>query len=367
MRMYAKCKSAFTKKVTFFTTRYALSVRNASKKRCIIYHSTSTNPYNNLAFEDWMYNKVSFSKTDCLFIWNNEPCVVIGRHQNPWKEVNIAHALSDNIKICRRNSGGGAVYHDLGNINFTFFSERSTYNRKNNLQVIVQALKRTWPCLNVEINQRDDLMLNKQYKVSGSSAKLGRTNAYHHCTLLLGVDKEKLIGYLQTNHSNIICNATKSVRSRVQNLSDANKAVTADKISSAVAIEYAAEHELVESFPVDTADDTLLPGITQYYDKLRSWQWIYGKTPKFKVSQKFFLPDSGDCTLSLVIESGCVMQCHVVLNDGQSVPCCHSLDDVLAGVKFTSYDFKKTIAKKQLHHDLNLSDLLGEFLLKLFV
>jgi lipoate-protein ligase A len=129
--------------------------------------STCRDVFANLAFEDWIYqngNVPGDSRLNMMFLWRNDPCVVIGRHQNVWVECNVHEALSSNIAVARRRSGGGTVYHDGGNLNITFFTDRKSYDRKQNLTMIADALKQQCS-LNVAVSQRDDIMLNEVYKV----------------------------------------------------------------------------------------------------------------------------------------------------------------------------------------------------------
>lgn len=103
----------------------------------------------------------------------------------------MPYLRSSYIDLARRNSGGGTVYHDQGNINCTFFTNRSQYERRHNLDIICSALRRS-TALNVTVNERDDIVLDGNHKISGTAAKLGKDNAYHHTTLLVDVNENKL-------------------------------------------------------------------------------------------------------------------------------------------------------------------------------
>lgn len=108
-----------------------------------------------------------------------DPCVVIGRHQNPWIEANIPKMTESGIVLARRNSGGGTVYHDSGNLNLTFFTSRKRSNRMNNLKLIINALEKKYGLTTVSISSKQDLTIRNKYKISGTAAKLGQPNAYH--------------------------------------------------------------------------------------------------------------------------------------------------------------------------------------------
>ena len=132
-----------------------------------VFVSSSYDVFSNLAVEDWFYRNIDFSDglSDFMFLWRNKPCIVIGRHQNVWAECSVSQALAGGIKVARRRSGGGTVYHDTGNLNVTFFTSRKSYNRKANLEMIADVLRHY--CKDkIEVTKRDDIILNSMYKVS---------------------------------------------------------------------------------------------------------------------------------------------------------------------------------------------------------
>lgn len=126
-----------------------------------VFLSQSDDIFTNLALEDWIYRNYDFANHHILMLWRNNPCVVIGRHQNPWLEANVngLSSITENgVQLARRNSGGGTVYHDKGNLNLTFFTPRGSYNRKHNLEIIARALFRKYGA-KVQISQREDMLL----------------------------------------------------------------------------------------------------------------------------------------------------------------------------------------------------------------
>ena len=180
--------------------RKSSSFGNVSR---VVYQSLSHDIFTNLALEDWFYRNWNFDDKHLLLLWRNDPCVVIGRHQNPWIEANLHYLTDNNINISRRNSGGGTVYHDLGNVNCSFFTHRAQYNRKRNLEFICEALRQEWD-LDVQVSPREDIMLNEHLKISGTASKLGNKIAYHHCTLLINVDSSQLHQTLQAPDVSIV-------------------------------------------------------------------------------------------------------------------------------------------------------------------
>lgn len=123
-----------------------------------VFISQSYDVFTNLALEDWIYRNYDFTNHHILMLWANDPCVVIGRHQNPFMEANVSNLVNKGISLARRNSGGGAVFHDRGNLNCTFFTNRDRYNRNYNLNIITRALFREW-AITTEISNRDDITL----------------------------------------------------------------------------------------------------------------------------------------------------------------------------------------------------------------
>ncbi|XP_039448305.1 lipoyltransferase 1, mitochondrial-like [Culex pipiens pallens] len=152
-----------------------------------VFISQSNDVFTNLALEDWIYRNFDFTHHHILMLWINKPTVVVGRHQNPFAETNVSQLMRNEVELARRNSGGGAVFHDLGNLNCTFFVPRARYDRKYNLNLITRALYREY-AINADISDRDDITVMGK-KISGTAAKLGQPNAYHHCTLLVNSNK----------------------------------------------------------------------------------------------------------------------------------------------------------------------------------
>ncbi|XP_045504914.1 lipoyltransferase 1, mitochondrial isoform X2 [Colias croceus] len=262
-----------------------------------VFMSQSTDIYTNLAMEDWMYRNMDFSNHHIMMVWRNEPCVVIGRHQNPWLEANVPFLGEKEISLARRNSGGGTVYHDRGNLNITFFTHRDRYDRKYNLEVIKRALYRGFGIKSL-INERQDILVRDKYKISGTAAKLGRLSAYHHCTLLVNANKADLSKALAKRETN----ATPSTPSPVANLADIDNRVTVESLQTAIGYEFlrtpalhiedAGERHISKQrgFQFINPTDDWFPGLAELRNELTTWDWCYGRTPEFTVSRSFPVP-----------------------------------------------------------------------------
>ncbi|CAH1955700.1 unnamed protein product [Acanthoscelides obtectus] len=218
--------------------RYSAPTNEKDIKKSV-FLSQSRDIFTNLALEDWLYKNFDFKNHHILMLWQSDPCVVIGRHQNPWIEANLPelpHITENGVKLARRNSGGGTVYHDNGNLNLTFFTTKERYSRKYNLEVITRALFRKYNAT-VEISPREDLMI-RNYKISGTASKLGRPNAYHHCTLLVNSNKLDLSLALQKQDIEVKTNASRSVSSKIMNLCEEVPNVDIASLTEAIGWEY---------------------------------------------------------------------------------------------------------------------------------
>uniref|UniRef100_A0A915C158 BPL/LPL catalytic domain-containing protein n=1 Tax=Parascaris univalens TaxID=6257 RepID=A0A915C158_PARUN len=256
-------------------------------RRLRIIYSLSKSIFENLAFEEWLFKNHRIDRYgEVLLFWSNNPTVVIGRHQNPWKEINIDFVRRRGIDMVRRHSGGGAVYHDLGNINISILTEQKSHRRAENLILLADALNRNYK-LNVIPNKRDDLWLQPgERKVSGTAARIANGRAYHHMTLLVNVDlpvlKESLKSPLAEK---ITTNASASVRARaVGFLAQDDPSVTIQNVIATVSDAFKRHYEATEVLVVpDVVDEQRFPGVTENERLLRSWEWTFAKSPKFTI------------------------------------------------------------------------------------
>jgi len=192
--------------------------------------STQFNPFINLAYEDYQLHHLK--EDECLFyLWQNHHTVVIGKNQNAYKECKVDELHASGGYLARRSSGGGAVYHDHGNLNFTFIAPKSFYNLENNLQVIIDALKTFG--IQASFSGRNDIEV-EGFKVSGNAFANTSTHSLHHGTLLFDVKMEDLGKYLNVSSVKLASKGVESVRKRVKNLKDFNPELTLLSLSKAL-------------------------------------------------------------------------------------------------------------------------------------
>lgn len=301
LRKVLVCRTVSAQFSTVADKKKACKTAPEAEIKKSVFISQSRDVFSNLALEDWLYKNMDLSRHHILMLWQNSPTVVVGRHQNPWLEANPQILSERGIEIARRNSGGGTVYHDGGNLNLTFFTARDCYNRRRNLDLVSRALYREFNLCS-QINSREDIVVNGN-KISGTASKLGNPNAYHHCTVLVNVDKGNLHNTLNKHDKGITTKATASVPSPITNLQDVNPHVTVEKLLGAVGWEFLRTTALnVEDGGLDLASkqrgfqlvnptEDWFPGLDEIREEFVSWAWRFGRTPPFSVTRSFPVPE----------------------------------------------------------------------------
>jgi lipoate-protein ligase A len=181
-----------------------------------VIRTENTDPYENLAAEEYLTMNAEEDEV-ILFLWQNAHTVVIGRNQNPWKECNVERIKQDGVCLARRMSGGGAVYHDMGNLNFTFIAKDGLFDVARQTDVILLACRLMG--INASKTGRNDLTVEGR-KFSGHAYFSSQGYNYHHGTIMLDVNAEDLSKYLNVPDSKLKSKGVASVRSRVTNLKD---------------------------------------------------------------------------------------------------------------------------------------------------
>ncbi|KAE8138036.1 hypothetical protein BDV38DRAFT_77324 [Aspergillus pseudotamarii] len=310
---------------SFSSDQFAqLASRESSQHQ--IYQSLSTDPYVNLSIEHFLLENAP-PDSSILFLYINQPCVVIGRNQNPWHETNLLALQNDRepntqgkndngALLVRRRSGGGAVYHDEGNLNYSVISPRTTFTRNKHAEMVVRALHRVG-ATNTSVNDRHDIVMStgqpQPRKISGSAFKLTRHRALHHGTCLLDTPNINRLGsFLRSPARDYIkAKGVESVRSPVANVSsvfvDAMMPFSIERVMASIVEEFAQMYQVDADAvrraqrahalePELYAGDTWVAGavgeqqgygepeIKKGIDELTSLEWKYTQTPQFTFS-----------------------------------------------------------------------------------
>ena len=244
-----------------------------------IVNGRSVNPWANLALEEYLLHTLQEDQI-ILYLWQNQHTVVIGRNQNAWKECSTAKLEADGGKLARRLSGGGAVYHDLGNLNFTYLMGSKQYDLERQLSVILSAVRNHG--IAATFSGRNDVVADGR-KFSGNAFYHGQRASFHHGTLLVNVDLAGLQDYLTVSRDKIAAKGVDSVRSRVVNLTELKSTITIDSLRESLMSSFLAEygHETLELALDEVSSNRRYQ---ELYTKYSSWDWRYGKTPEFDIS-----------------------------------------------------------------------------------
>jgi len=211
------------------------------------------------------------------------PGAKLGRAQNPWKECNTRRMEEDNVRLARRSSGGGAVFHDLGNTCFTFMAGKPEYDKTISTNIVLSALQALGAT--AEASGRNDLVVKTaegDRKVSGSAYRETMDRGFHHGTLLLNADLSRLANYLNPDQKKLQAKGITSVRGRVANLVDLLPGVTHEQICDAIREAFFAHYgERVDAEVISPDKTPDLPNFAETFARQSSWEWNFGQAPAF--------------------------------------------------------------------------------------
>ena len=316
-----------------------------------LFETPGTDPRQNLAIEEALL--LSDPQCPTLFLWQNAHTVVIGRGQNAWKECRSQLLEDEGGTLVRRSTGGGAVYHDLGNLNFSFVMPKGLYDVPRQLNVIRGAVARFG--IETEASGRNDIVLKDSgAKFSGNAFRLTQISALHHGTILMDVDMGKLGRYLQPSKAKLDAKGVQSVRARVGNLKELAPDITIKKLKAALFEAFREEYG-----PADLlAWEEKLNGdeVRKLTEKYSDWDWTYGKTPRFDVTLETRFPWGG-VELLLSLKNGIVQEarCFTDANDPELGD---RVSRALTGSRFSQEGLGQGLKERDRDEDRELAEWL---------
>ena len=311
-----------------------------------IYHyvGESVNPYQNLAIEQYLMETVE-EDACILYLWQNSQTVVIGRNQNAWAECRTTELNQDGGHLARRLSGGGAVFHDMGNLNFTFLLSKKNYDVQKQLQVIVEACRNLG--LDAQVTGRNDVTIDGR-KFSGNAFYDSKGQAYHHGTLLVDVDMTKLGRYLMPSKAKLQSKGVDSVRSRVVNLKELCPELTIDRMKTEMLTAFQNVYGVEsEELSLERFD---LGYVNQLWERNASWDWNYGKSlpASFVCEDRFAW---GGIQLQLQVERGHVVTAQIY-SDAMEWNIAAALQEAWTGCIFTQQALQQAVMAADLPQNI---------------
>ncbi|MDD2586070.1 MAG: lipoate--protein ligase [Syntrophomonadaceae bacterium] len=268
----------------------------------------STDPYFNLALEEYVIKNMN-TKEEFFILWQNQPVVVVGKNQNTIEEINQEYINNHDVKVVRRLSGGGAVYHDLDNLNFTFIvndNKNYSFDFSAFTRPVIKALAAIG--IKAENNGRNDITIDGK-KFSGNSQFRYHDRLLHHGTILFNSNLENVGKALNVKEEKIVSKGVKSVRSRVTNITDyLTTPITINEFKTILNEAIKDEYKDLVQYELSPEEQAAVQDLRD--NKYSTWEWVYGGSPQFNVKHaaKF---DWGYLDIRLNVKHGLITNCKI--------------------------------------------------------
>lgn len=262
--------------LNFIAPSAPFAERRVKSTKNYIYNAPTGDGITNVARDSYFLKTLKKDEM-LLYFYVNSNAVIIGRNQNAWRECNLSAMAKDGAQLVRRHTGGGAVFHDCGNLNFSFITNEKHYNLKRQLGVILNAAAKFG--IKAELSGRNDILINGR-KFSGSAYGFYKGNRSHHGTLLVKTDLDKLNKYLNVSVTKLKSKGIASARSRVCNLSEYAENITVENLRRLITECFIEEYGETEEYQ---PDEKTLKGIQIERETQASWDWRLGKSPEFEI------------------------------------------------------------------------------------
>ncbi|RDY23780.1 lipoate--protein ligase [Romboutsia maritimum] len=316
----------------------------------LLIYNEKTNPYFNLAMEEYLLKNFN---EDMFILWRNEPSIIIGKNQNTLSEINFEYVKEHSIPVVRRQSGGGAVFHDLGNINFTFIAcnNNSFSDFRRFTQPIIDLLR----TLNVhaEFSGRNDLLIDGK-KFSGNAQYNYKNKVMHHGTLLFSSQITNLSNALKVKPIKFEGKGIKSVKSRVTNISNHLKFPMDILEFKDLIMDYLSKINLDNKFYFLTEND--ISKINKLIEsKYRTWDWNFGNSPKYTLFNELKYP-GGNVEFNVNVEKGSIVDIKF-FGDFFGKKDISFIEDLLKGTEHNEISLKKSLSKININDYFLGSDI----------
>lgn len=317
-----------------------------------------TDPRINLAIEEYMLNHLDLDDMYLLF-YINEPSIIIGRNQNTFEEINVDYVREHNVHVVRRLSGGGAVYHDLGNLNFSFLaksSEDSFRDFRKFTEPVVSALRKLG--VDAELTGRNDIQIGDK-KISGNAQFSTKGRIFSHGTLMFDVNLDEVTKTLHVKQDKIESKGIKSIRSRVANireyLDDKNLTILEFR---RILLETIFEGESpIPEYHLTDADWAEIHEISK--NRYQNWDWNYGKSPEFNLQHSKRFP-IGSIDIRLNVKNGFIESCKIY-GDFFGLGEISDVENRITGVKYDKPALEDSLSGINVEHyfgKITLADLI---------
>ncbi|MFG6149509.1 lipoate--protein ligase [Halobacillus sp. B23F22_1] len=314
-------------------------------------HEGVNDPRINLAIEEYALKNLNINETYLLF-YINEPSIIIGKNQNTVEEINTNYVEENGIHVVRRLSGGGAVYHDLGNLNFSFITKDdgdSFHDFAKFTEPVTQALNKLG--VQAELSGRNDIVVDGR-KISGNAQFSTRGRMFSHGTLMLDSEIENVVSALNVKTEKIKSKGIKSIRSRVANISEyLDESITMDEFKQLI-LRYIFNVEDVKDVPQYHLKEEDWKEIYKIADdRYRNWDWNYGKSPKFNIQHTKRIEGAGSYDIRLDIAKGYIRNVKIY-GDFFGVGDISEVEEQLIDVKYERAAIDEALENVEIPHFL---------------
>ncbi len=301
-----------------------------------------TDPRINLAIEEYVLKEMDIEQDSFLLFYINEPSIIIGKNQNTVEEVNTEFVDANGIHVVRRLSGGGAVYHDLGNLNFSFLTKddgESFRNFAKFTEPVIEALAKMG--VTAELKGRNDILVDDK-KVSGNAQFATKGRMFSHGTLMFDTEIERVVKALKVKKDKIESKGIKSIRSRVTNIKEymPNQEMTIEDFRLEILKSIFGGEENIQYYELTEQDWENIHALSK--ERYQNWDWNYGRSPKFNMQHSKRFPVGG-IDVRLDVEKGKIKGIHIY-GDFFGLGEVSELEQALVGVTYSREAILEAIA-----------------------